>query len=252
LIYFTNGIILTWEIATLELPDKTLQANLWQVILVILDLDHPSQWLFHLVSKTFMEDGHIFRFHPSKSQHARGVVTGLLVFLKGVWGNHMDTAKFNKFFNDGAIDQANDSWWDKESKTVVTKADTEMEKLANQDDNYNFPEMKIEVELLKAKPTGKAGKAEDGLSMGSYSTFHTTAMQKQQKQQHSGKKVQIETPTIAMTTDQPLVITMNMLTEQSFAQLVKSIVVAIQANHISTTQKNTKGTSGSQKAGQPK
>jgi len=135
---------------------------------------------------------------------------------------------------------------------VVTKADVEMEKLANQDDNYNFLEMKIEVELLKAKPTSKAGKADDGLSMGSYSTFCTTAMQKQQKQQASGKKVQIETPTIAMTTDQPLVITMNMLTEQSFAQLVESIVAAIQANHISTTQKNPKGTSGSQKARQPK
>jgi len=244
---------LTWEIATLKLLDKTLQANLWQAILAIPDPDRPSQQLFHLVSKTFKDDRHIFRFHPSKSQHVRRVVTGLLVFLKGVWGNHMDTAKFNMFLNDGAIDRANDSWWDKESKTVVTKADVEMEKLANQDDdNYNFLEMKIVVELLKAKPTGKAGKAEDGLSTGLYSTFHTTAMQKQQKQQHSGKKVQIETPTITMTSDQPSVITMNTLTEQSFAQLVKSIVVAIQANHISTTQKNTKGASSGQKAGQPK
>jgi len=89
---------MTWEIATLKLPDKTLQANLQQLILAIPDPDHPSQQLFHSVSKTFMEDGHIFRFHPSKSQHARGVVTGMLVFLKGVWGTHMDTTKFNKVF----------------------------------------------------------------------------------------------------------------------------------------------------------
>jgi len=108
-------------------------------------------------------------------------VTGMLVFLKGVWGTHMDTTKFNKFFNDGAIDRATDSWWDKESKTVVTRADAEMEKLSNQDDDYNFPEMKIEVELPKAKPTGKASKADDGLSTGSYSTFRTTATQKQQQ-----------------------------------------------------------------------
>jgi len=66
-------------------------------------------------------------------------------------------------------------------KTVVTRADAEMEKLSNQDDNYNYLEMKIEVELPKAKPTGKASKADDGLSTGSYSTFQTTATQTQQK-----------------------------------------------------------------------
>jgi len=164
-------LCLTWEIATLELPDKTLHANLRQLIPAIPDLDHPCQQLFHSVSKTFMEDGHIFHFHPSKSQHTRGVVMGLLVFLKGVWGTHMDTTKFNKFFNDGAIDRASDLWWDKDSKTVVTRADAEMEKLSKQDNDYNFLEMKIEVELPKAKPTGKVSKAEDRLSTGSYSTF---------------------------------------------------------------------------------
>jgi len=146
-------------------------------------------------------------------------------------------------------------WWDKESKTVVTRADAEMEKLSNQDDDYNFLEMKIEVELPKAKSTRKASKVDDGLSTGSYSTFRTTATQKQQKQQQaSGKKVQIATPTIGTTTttDQPSVITMNTLSEQSFAQLVESVVAAIQANHLSNNQKDTKGPSGGQKAGQKK
>jgi len=164
----------------------------------------------------------------------------------------MDTTKFNKFFNDGAIDWATNSWWDKESKTVITRVDAEMEKLSNQDDDYNFPEMKIEVELLKAKPTGKAGKADDGLSTGFYSMFQTTATQKQQKQQTSGKKVQIATSTIGTTMDQPLVIMMNTLSKKSFAQLVESVVAAIQANHLSNNQKDTKGSSGSQKARQPK
>jgi len=139
---------MTWEIATLDLPEKHLQANLWQLVLAIPDPDKPQQQLFHSVSKTFMEDGHIFSFHPSKSQHARGVVTGLLVFLKGMWEEHMDTKKFHKFFTDGAIDRAADSWWDPETKTVLTRANAEMEKILHQDDDYHFPEMKIEVELL--------------------------------------------------------------------------------------------------------
>jgi len=36
-------LCLTWEIATLDLTDKTLQANLRQLILAIPDPDHPHQ-----------------------------------------------------------------------------------------------------------------------------------------------------------------------------------------------------------------
>jgi len=151
---------LTWEIATLNLPDKTLQSNLRQLILAIPGPDHPHQKLFHLVSKTFMEDSHIFQFHPSKSQHARGVVTGLLAFLKGMWSKHMDTKKFHKFFNEGAIDRIIDSWWDTATKNVLTCADTEMEKLLHQDNDYHFPEMKIEVEILQDQ---KKVKEDNGL-----------------------------------------------------------------------------------------
>jgi len=64
---------------------------------LILAIPDPNQRLFHSVSKTFTEDRHIFRFHPSKGQHVRGVVTGLLVFLKGMGSDHMDTKKFHKF-----------------------------------------------------------------------------------------------------------------------------------------------------------
>jgi len=159
---------LMWEITILDLPDKTLQANLWQLILAIPDPDHPHQQLFHSVSKTFTEDGHIFWFHPSKSQHTRGVVTGLLVFLKGMWGKHLDTKKFHKFFSEGAIDRAMDSWWDTATKSVLTKAEVEMEIILHQDDDYHFPEMKINVELLKEK---KATVDNGLLSTGSYSTF---------------------------------------------------------------------------------
>jgi len=71
------------------------------------------------VSKTFTEDGYIFQFHLSKSQHAQGIVTGLLVFLKGMWSDHIDTKKCHKFFNEGAIDRTINSWWDMAMKSVL-------------------------------------------------------------------------------------------------------------------------------------
>jgi len=58
---------------------------------------------------------------------------------------------------------------------VLTRADAKLEKIFNKDDDYNFPEMKIEVEVPKSKVTGKAD--DSLLSTGSYSTFQTMATQ---------------------------------------------------------------------------
>jgi len=162
----------------------------------------------------------------------------------------MDTKKFHKFFTEGAIDRAIDSWWDTATKSVLTQANAKMEKILHQDDNYHFPEMKIEVDMLQDK---KKAKADDSLlSMGSYTTFNTTAMAKPKKSTNQGKKVQIVTPTTENTMDQPSVITMNMLLEQSFTQLVASVVAAIQANHISTSTNSSMASPGGLKTGQPK
>ncbi len=179
-------LCLTWEIATLDLPDKSLQANLRQLILAIPDPNKPHQRLFHLVSKTFTEDGHIFRFHLSKGQHVRRVVTSLLVFLKGMWSDHMDTKKFHKFFNESAIDRATDAWWDLKTKTMLMCVDAEMEKILHQDDDYHFPEMKIEVDMLHGPP---AAKEDDRmLSTGLYSRFWTMAMNKPKNKTTQGRK----------------------------------------------------------------
>jgi len=99
----------------------------------------------------------------------------------------------------------------------------------------------------------KKAKADDGLLLtGSYSTFRTTAMAKPKKSTNQGKKVQIATPTKENTTDQLSVITMNMLLEQSFTKLVASVVVAIQVNHISTSNNSSMASPGGLKPGQPK
>jgi len=99
----------------------------------------------------------------------------------------------------------------------------------------------------------KKVKVDDGLlSTGSYSTFRTTATAKPKKSTNQGKKVQIATPAKETTTDQPSVITMNTLSEQSFTQLVASVVAAIQANHISTSNNSSTASPGGLKPGQPK
>jgi len=237
---------LTWEIATLNLPNKMLQANLWQLVLAILDPDKPHQQLFHSVSKTFTKDGNIFQFHPGKIQHAHGVVTGLLVFLKGMWEEHLDMKKFYKFFNDGAIDRAADSWWDPETKTVQMRADAEMEKILHQDDDYHFLVMKIDATLLQGMAKAKE---DDGmLPTGSYLTFQTMAMAKPKKHTNTRE----ESPncnSLHHDHGSTIIITMNMLSEQSFSQLVESVVAAIQANHLSN---NKNGSPGGHKTGKRK
>jgi len=65
-------LCLMWEIASLDFPNKTLQANLCQLILAIPDPDHPHQRLFHSVNKTFTKHGHIFH-----STQARAIMHGV-------------------------------------------------------------------------------------------------------------------------------------------------------------------------------
>jgi len=116
----------TWEPATLELIDKQTQANLQQIIMNIPDPVQPACKLFHAVNKMYIHNGFIFHFHPSHSQQAREVVTGLLVFLTGLWEGTINTMKFHKFFTDGAIERARKAWWDTKTLCVVTRANQEM------------------------------------------------------------------------------------------------------------------------------
>jgi len=87
----------TWEISTLNLPDRQTEANLQQFIMNIPDPAQPATNLFYAVNEMFSKDGHIFQFHPSHSQQAQEVVAGLLVFLKGLWDGIIPMKKFHKF-----------------------------------------------------------------------------------------------------------------------------------------------------------
>jgi len=73
------------KIATIDLPDNTIGANLWHLIMNIPNPNKPTECLFHAVNKMFHHDGYIFCFNPSKSQCAREIIAGLLVFLQGTW-----------------------------------------------------------------------------------------------------------------------------------------------------------------------
>jgi len=78
---------------------------------------------------------------------AREVVTGLLVFLQGMWVETMDTNKFHKFSTALAIKHAVDAWWDAEDQCVVTQADANMADIIENDMDLFFPEESIAIDL---------------------------------------------------------------------------------------------------------
>jgi len=141
-----------------------------------------------------IRDGYIFWFHPSRSQQAREVVAGLLVFLKGLWQGTINTDKFHKFFTEGAIEQAKDTWWDTATICVATKVDQEMTNILTFNMDLIFPETKIELEMSGAlTPADMIAKIQDDLlSTGSISTFHTTATRNTQATKKSTKCMQIK------------------------------------------------------------
>jgi len=117
---------ITWEIATIDLEDKTLHNSLHYILMNIPDPENFGQKLFHLVNQMFNKNGSILRFHPTCSQNAQDIVAGLCVYIKGLWQGLIDEQKFNKFFTDTALDRAKDAWWDPQQRCVITQADEEM------------------------------------------------------------------------------------------------------------------------------
>jgi len=95
--------------------------------------DWPEHWLFHLVNKMYLNSRYIFHLKPAKAQSMREIVASLLVFLKGIWKDHINTEKFNKFFTCLAVEWAEDAWWDIQNHCVVTRANTELDQILESD-----------------------------------------------------------------------------------------------------------------------
>jgi len=167
---------ISWELATLKLVDKATQASLRQIIMAIPNPDCPKQRLFHLVNKMYSNNGYIFQFKPTKSQSAREIVTGLLVFLKGIWKDYIDVEKFNKLFMCLAIKQAKDVWWDSQNHCVGTRADTELDQILELDQDLFFSDMAVEVEMGNLAKQDPSKKQTDLMSTGPILTFRSTAM----------------------------------------------------------------------------
>jgi len=167
----------TWEPATINLIDRQTQAALQQIIMNIPDPVHLVSKLFHAVNKMYSRDRFIFQFHPSQSQQAREVVARLLIFLTGLWEGMINMAKFHKFFTDGAIERARDSWWDTETSCMATKANQEMTNILMYDTDLIFPETKVELEISgSSTPASMIAKIQDDLLLtGSISTFRSMA-----------------------------------------------------------------------------
>ena len=166
---------LSWEISTLDLYDSALKTDLRTLIHLIPDPDRPGESLFHAVNKMSRRDGFIFRFNPAKSQTAREVVAGLLVFLGGLWHPILKAEKFHKFFTAEAVERSQEAWWDSTKKCVVTAADGELDNLIEEADTC-FYDYQITVDLTELEdPPSKKRTAKPGYSgADSISTFHST------------------------------------------------------------------------------
>ena len=214
---------ITWELSTLDLVDSTTGANLRQFIMNIPDPEKPEERLFHAVNKMLRHDGHIFRFNPNRSQSAREIVAGLLVYLKGMWIPTVEPSKFNKFFTGSAIERAADAWWDTQERCVVTKADAELEELINQDSDLMFPEDIITVDMTQV-----VTEEEVGMSTGSISTFRTTATpQVKAGARLSNKRGSTQAPK-ATSADQASALTSTSMSEVEFTALMQRVTEALQ------------------------
>jgi len=244
----------TWELATLKLNDRATQANLCQFIMNIPDPVNPKCKLFHAVNKMFSWDRHIFRFHPSWTQHAWEVVVGLLVFLMGLRASAIETMKFHKFFTDGAIKRAKDAWWDTNTLSVVTKADQEMVNILTYITDLIFPETKLEMDMSGATtPVEMIAKIQENLlSTGSISTFQTTATRASQGTKKSTWWTKTPTALDASTTDTDSVFSLVNFSEQDLSILLAQLVQAMTLHQKSPPQNQLKKPTSGQNTGSKK
>jgi len=215
---------ITWELSTLDLADSTTRANLCQFIMNIPDPERPGERLFHVVNKMLRHDGYIFCFNPNRSQSAREIVAGLLVYLQGMWTPMVEPSKFNKFFTSPVIERALDAWWDTQERCVVTKADTELEDLLNQDIDLMFPEDAMTVDTTQIQET----EADVGMSTGSISTFHTTATPEVKAGARPSNKCASTKVPKEKSGDQASVLTSTSMTEVDFNALMQRVTNALQ------------------------
>jgi len=236
--WFLNNMdsCISWEVATLDLVDKATQASLWQIIMAIPDPDCLEQWLFHLVNKMYSNNGYIFRFKPTKLQSAREIVAGLLVFLKGIWKDHLDTEKFNKILMASAIERAEDAWWDMDNHCVITKMDNEIDQIMDQDQDLFFLDRAVEVNMSNTDTSNKPKIQADLTSTGSISTFRLTVTAMTQKTPKC-KQCQMAKPKPNQILDTVSVMTGTTLLEKDIDSLHKRLLLAMQAKTYSTPKK---------------
>jgi len=196
----------------------------------------------------YSSNGYIFRFKPTKLQSKREIVAGLLVFLKGIWQDHLDTEKFNKFFMASAIERAEDAWWDTDNHCIVTKADNELNQIMDQDQDIFFLDRAVEVDMSNTDTKNKPKIQVDLTSTGSILTFRSIVMATTQKTPKC-KQCQMEKPKPNQILDQVSVMTGTTLLEKDIDTMLKCLLLAMQAKNVFNPQEIA---TGSQKASENK
>jgi len=166
--------------------------------------------------------------NPTNLKSACKIVAGLLVFLKDIWKDTINTEKFNKFFTALALKRSKDAWWDSNNHCVVTQADTELGQILEQDQDLFFS-VAVAVDLGTTNYHTPNKDQMDIMSTGSISTCRsmatTTTQQKTKwKPQTTNKN---HNPS-----DQVSVMTGTILLEKDVNALLKCFLNAMQAKNL--------------------
>ena len=110
----------SWSISGINMVNKTHKISLRTMISRIMreDENGKTRQLFHSVDNTWNDEGTIFGWHPQFEDQAQKVMTGLLPYLKGEYGDSVET-----YFSQGAVTMQSKQRWDSEKGGVIGEDD---------------------------------------------------------------------------------------------------------------------------------
>ena len=110
----------SWSIFGIDMINKKHGISLRTMISRIMwdDADGKKRQLYHSVDSTWNDEGTIFGWHPQFEDQAQTVMTGLLPYLKGEYGDSVES-----YFSQGAVDMQSKQRWDSEKGGVIGEDD---------------------------------------------------------------------------------------------------------------------------------
>ena len=110
----------SWSIYGIDMVNKQHKISMRTMISRIMreDENGTMRQLFHSVDSTWNDEGTIFGWHPQFDDQAQIVMTGLLPYLKSMYGDSVES-----YFSPGAVGMQSKQRWDQEKGGVIGEDD---------------------------------------------------------------------------------------------------------------------------------